>query len=320
MELRYLKTFVTVAELGTVSKAALRLRIAQPALSRQITKLEQDLGIRLFDRLGRRLVLTGEGEELLGECRNLLNGATALGERAQQLQRGDTGSLRIAAAPQFIESVLSSFLHRYAQQYPNVHVELIEAISWNDTVGMLERREIHLGQNVLLAVRPDDPRFAHHTLETVDLMAAGHASLMDGIGDAVDVADLANIPLLLQDTANASRRTFDAACRAVGIDVNIAFESRTPHTLLAMAENGHGLALIPSAVQIARYSLRVARVTHKGKPLSQRLAVFWDKRRPLQRYAVAFNELLGRHVREWFPISRPSGPAEVGKKRARSRR
>ena len=61
MDLRHARTFVTVAELGTVSKAAQQLRIAQPALSRQISDLEQELDIRLFDRIGRRLALTSEG-------------------------------------------------------------------------------------------------------------------------------------------------------------------------------------------------------------------------------------------------------------------
>jgi LysR family transcriptional regulator, nitrogen assimilation regulatory protein len=65
MNLRYARTFVTVAELGTVSKAALRLRVAQPALSRQISAFEEELGLKLFDRVGSRLVLTGEGEQLL---------------------------------------------------------------------------------------------------------------------------------------------------------------------------------------------------------------------------------------------------------------
>ena len=61
MELRRLRTFVTVAELGTVSKAAVRLRITQPALSRQIIELQNELRLRLFDRVGRGLVLTAEG-------------------------------------------------------------------------------------------------------------------------------------------------------------------------------------------------------------------------------------------------------------------
>jgi DNA-binding transcriptional LysR family regulator len=77
MDIRHARTFVTIAELGSVSKAALRLRIAQPPLSRQISNLEAELGLKLFDRFGRRLALTGEGEQLLGECRNLLRCANA---------------------------------------------------------------------------------------------------------------------------------------------------------------------------------------------------------------------------------------------------
>src|SRR5215467_2113838 len=113
MNLRQALTFVTVAELGTVSKAALRLRTAQPALSRQIIDLEQELGLRLFDRIGRRLLLTGEGAQLIAGCRVLLNCASAVKEQAQLLRRGDTGVLKVAGSPQHIESVLSGFLHHY---------------------------------------------------------------------------------------------------------------------------------------------------------------------------------------------------------------
>jgi hypothetical protein len=116
MDLRHARTFVTVAELGTVSKAAARLHTAQPALSRQIGNFERELGLKLFDRVGRRLLLTGEGEQLLGDCRSLLSYASAVGERAKLLRRGDTGTLKVAASPQFIEGVMSDFLRRYAQR------------------------------------------------------------------------------------------------------------------------------------------------------------------------------------------------------------
>src|ERR1700760_2931592 len=105
MDIRHALTFVTVAELGTVSKAAQRLRIAQPALSRQIANIEREFDLKLFDRTRGRLVLTGEGEQLLDDCRALLNQATAIGERAQLLRRGAAGVLRFAASPQFIEGV-----------------------------------------------------------------------------------------------------------------------------------------------------------------------------------------------------------------------
>jgi DNA-binding transcriptional LysR family regulator len=83
MDLRHARTFVTVAELSTVSKAAVALHVAQPALSRQLGELESELGVGLFDRVGRRLLLTGAGEQLLIDCRNLLRSAVAVGERAE---------------------------------------------------------------------------------------------------------------------------------------------------------------------------------------------------------------------------------------------
>jgi DNA-binding transcriptional LysR family regulator len=306
MDLRHARTFVTVAELGTVSKAAERLCIAQPALSRQISNLERDLGLKLFDRVGRRLVLTGAGEQLLGDCRSLLSYASALGERAQLLRRGDTGTLKVAASPQFIEGVIADFLRRYARRYPNVQVKLTEAIAWADTRGMLERGEIHLGQNLLRAVQAGDPHLASHPLEAVDLLAACREPLMLGKSETIDISRLAAYPLLVLDTSFVSRRTFDATCSLAGIEANIAFESRTPHTLLAMAEKGHGVAVVPSAVRIDRYPLRAVRLTYRGKPLRERLAVFWDKRRPLPSYATTFCAMLAEYVVDVFPVSQPT--------------
>jgi DNA-binding transcriptional LysR family regulator len=308
MNLRYARTFVAVAELGTVSKAAEHLRIAQPALSRQIGALEQELGLKLFARVGSRLVLSGEGEQLLSDCRVLLNYAKALGERAQLLRRGDTGVLKVASSPQFIEGVISEFLHRYAERYPSVKVKLIEAIG-ADTQELLERGEIHLGQTLLRAIQPDNVRLASLPLKPVDLLAVWQPPLVTCKGAAIEIARLAAYPLLLLGTSFIFRRTFDAACRLAGIEVNIAFESQVPHTLLTMAEKGHGVAIVPSALRIDRYPLlRVARVTYQGKALREPLAIFWDKRRPLPAYASAFCEMLADYAREVFPIA---GPAKL---------
>src|SRR3954470_9167005 len=88
MDLRRMKTFVAVAELVTVTKAAVHLRIGQPALSRQISDLQQELGLRLFDRVGRRLILTAQGEQLLVDCRRVLTDLNSVRERADVLRRG----------------------------------------------------------------------------------------------------------------------------------------------------------------------------------------------------------------------------------------
>src|ERR687895_805959 len=108
MDLRRLRTFVTVAEQGTVLRASARLGVAQPALSRQIQDLESEMRIKLFDRIRRRLVLTSEGEQLLGHCRAILRSVGSLGERAQALRRGEGGVLKVAATPQMIDGVFST--------------------------------------------------------------------------------------------------------------------------------------------------------------------------------------------------------------------
>src|SRR5690349_17102452 len=182
MDLRRARTFVAVAELGTVSKAAVHLHVAQPALSRQIGDLERELGFKLFDRVGRGLVLTGEGEQLLADCRGLLNYAEAVGERAQLFRRGDTGVLRVAASPQFIEGTLADFLHHYAKLFPNVQVKLREAMGWLEIKTLLERGDIHLGQNLANATQLEDQSFESQRLEHVDLLLAFQPKAAPGTG------------------------------------------------------------------------------------------------------------------------------------------
>lgn len=305
MDLRHVRTFVTVAELGTVSKAALHLRVAQPALSRQISDLEEELGLKLFDRVGRRLLLTGEGEQMLGDCRGLLNYATGVGERAQDLRRGDVGVLKVAATPLHIEGVFSQFLHRYAERYPNVQVRVAEG-SGLEILRMLERGEIHLGQMLPHGIQLDDGQFGSQALEPAELLAACHPSVMVGGHGAIEVARLAPYPLLLLDSGYGLRRAFDAACRLAGLTPNIRLETRSPHTLLALAEAKHGVAIIASTFRADRYNLQIAPIVYRGQPLREPLAVLWDKRRPLPRYAKAFCQMWAEHVRAVFPITRPT--------------
>ena len=94
MNLRYLRTFVGIAEAGTMARAGARLNVSQPAASRQILALEAELGVRLFDRIGRRLRLSSEGEDLLRQSCRLLMEAELLNERARTLKGGHTGQPR----------------------------------------------------------------------------------------------------------------------------------------------------------------------------------------------------------------------------------
>src|SRR5262245_14517215 len=119
MDLHHLRTFVTIADAGGVGRAAERLNLSQPAASRQIQGLEAELGVRLLDRIGRRLRLTSQGEDLLRRSRQLLADAGSLRERARALAAGHTGVIKIGATPPMIETVLTSFLPRYRQRHPS---------------------------------------------------------------------------------------------------------------------------------------------------------------------------------------------------------
>jgi len=308
MDLRHLRTFVTVAELGTVSKAAARLHVAQPALSRQIANLEDEFGVKLFDRVGRRLLLTSEGEQMLSDCRGLLNYARALGERAQALRRGDVGVLRVCASPHLIEGIFPELLHRYAERYPNVQVRLIDVVG-PEMFAMLERGESHLVQSLVSAIAPGEQRFARFPLAPMEMLAACHPRLKLGKGGEVEIDRLAPYPLLQATTEFLMRRHFDAACRVAGFTPNYVLECRSPHALLAMAEAGHGVAIIPSALRVHRYMVRRMRVIYRGKPLDEPLAMLWDKRRPLPAYAKVFCEMVAEHVQQAFPITAKSGRA-----------
>jgi DNA-binding transcriptional LysR family regulator len=207
MDLRHLRTFATVAEQGTVSKASLRLRIAQPALSRQIKELEQELCLRLFDRVRRRLVLTGEGEQLLGDCRTVLASVESFSERAQRLRRADSGILKVAATPQTIEGVFSAFLHRYAERRPNVQIKLIEAVG-PSLLDRLERGDVHLSICLMQTIRTDDHPFESYPLPPIEFFAASHTSLELGTAGSIDIAKLSPYPLLLLDSSFVVRNTF----------------------------------------------------------------------------------------------------------------
>jgi LysR family transcriptional regulator, cyn operon transcriptional activator len=126
MNLRFLRTFVAIADHAGVARAAARLNLTQSAASRQIQSLENELGLRLFARIGCNVRLTREGEDLLARSRRLLADVAALGERASALKSGKVGVLRLGATPQVIETLLAGLLPRYRNRHPGVEVRLIE--------------------------------------------------------------------------------------------------------------------------------------------------------------------------------------------------
>lgn len=294
MDFRLIQAFVTVAEHGSVSRAAPFLNRTQPSVTRQLAELQRELGVKLFQKVGRRLLLTAEGEQLVADCRALLTQAGSVRERAESLTRGDRGVLRVGASPQMIELLFPALLPLFAKVYPAVQLKPVEVVM-ADQLDMLERGDLHMAINVK---QPDDTRFASYELPPLNVIAAWHRSMGLRSGDPVDITSLADYPLLLLNSGFVTRTLFDAACRLSRIRPNIFMESGAPHTVLALAERGHGIAMVPSSVRIDRRKLESARVSHRRQLLRLMLALLWDKRRALPRYARDFCGVLAAHLRE----------------------
>lgn len=139
----------------------------------------------------------------------------------------------------------------------------------------------------------------------------------------IDIDNLAAYPLLPLQSGYSIRRLFDAACRVADVAPKVVLESRSPQTLLAWAEDGHGVAIIPSVLKTDRYDLRIVQVTHRRKPVQERYAIQWDRRRPIPPYANQFFAALADYMREVMPVTRPVEARAVrkgGPKRAAGRK
>jgi len=304
MELRHLRYFVNVAEQASVSKAALRVNICQPALSRQIRDLERELGVRLFDRIGRRIQLTAEGHDLLRESRSVLAHADSLVERAHSLVSGTTGVLRVGATPQTTQSVLAGFLPKFRRVRPGVDVRLIEEGGVR-LYELVEHGELHLALGGTLSGH----LLKNRPLFPIRILAVMPRSARWKRRTTLDVTDLADEPLLVLNREFGSRQLFDAACRIAHFRPRIVLESREPHSLIALAEAGQGVAVVPSTLQFGSKRVQIMPLLQGGKALGVWGVVAWDPRRSLPVQATSFVEHLIAYTNRHVPGRRFAGIA-----------
>jgi LysR family transcriptional regulator, cyn operon transcriptional activator len=309
MNLRHLHAFVSIAEAGGIARAGARLTVSQPAASRQILALEAELGVRLFDRIGRRLRLTSEGEDLLRQSRRLLMDAELLGARARALKGGHTGILRVGATPMAIEHTLSRFLGQYRLRHPGVEVHFVEDGGLR-LLGRLEHGDVHMA-----LVVPND-RFRYRLLYPVHNLGVLPRKSRLGRRRAVEVADLAEEPLLLLHRTFGSREWFDSACDVAHVRPRVLLESAAPHTLIALTDVGYGVAVVPSTVRVPG-GVRAVTLVQRGASIGRWLTIAWDPQRSLPAYGEQFVDDLvmycrrdypGRNlIRRAPPLTRPKG-------------
>jgi DNA-binding transcriptional LysR family regulator len=295
MNLRHLRAFAMVVDVGGFARAATRLHLSQPALSRQIHALEVELGVPLFDRIGRRAQLTSQGEDLLRRSRRLLAEAESLGERARELKSGETGILRIAATPQVIENLLAPFLVDYRHRHPGVEVHLVEG-GGARLDGRLEQGEVHLS-----VIPAGTTRFEGQLLYPMHVIAVLPTGHRWARRPLLDIADLADEPLMLPQQGFGSREWFDIACDIAHIQPRPLLQSAAPHTLVALAATGYAIAILPSNATVPREGVRAVPLVHRGASIGRWAQIAWDPQRFLAPYAGQFTAELAVHCRRDFP-------------------
>jgi LysR family transcriptional regulator, cyn operon transcriptional activator len=249
--------------------------------------------VRLFDRIGRRLRLTSDGEDLLRQSRRLLNEADGLTARARALKGGHTGILRVGATPMVIENTLAMFLRQYQRRRPGVEVHFVEDGGLR-LPSRLEHGDVHLA-----LVVPND-RFRTKLLYPVHNVAVLSSASRLGRGRALDVADLADQPLLLLHRTFGSREWFDAACHVAHIRPRALLESAAPHTLIALTEAGYGVAVLPSTARVPR-GVRAVPLIQRQASIGRWLTIAWDAQRSLPAYAEQFVDDLVAYCRRDYP-------------------
>jgi len=141
LDLEHLRTFQALAGLENFSRAGERIGLSQPAVSRRIRLLEESLGLRLFERVGRRAVLTSAGRTLRARLETLMREAEALPRLLRDLAEGVQGELRLGACITAANAVLPAILGLYRQRYPNVELALQPGGS-RDVLAALRRGEL----------------------------------------------------------------------------------------------------------------------------------------------------------------------------------
>jgi LysR family nitrogen assimilation transcriptional regulator len=292
MDLRQLTTFMQVAELGSLSKAADRLHIVQPALSRQIRLLEAELKTSLFTRHGRGMVLTPAGELLLARAGNILRQV----EEARADLAEEAGTLRgqvILGVPPTVGDVLATRLvERFLPLYPSVRLRVVTGFTGH----LLEWL---LGGEIDIAVAYGTEKranigFAPLLAETLQLITAGTAPAEAG---PVRFAELARRRLILPAPQHGLRLLLEREAQRQGLALSVPVEADSLPILRGLVQRGLGATILPMPAvhdELARGLLRATPVT--DPPLSRKLVIA----RPLGRKASSavqrFEALLRQEV------------------------
>ncbi|MFL9948361.1 LysR family transcriptional regulator [Paraburkholderia agricolaris] len=248
LNLRDIRAFIAVAQTGSFTRAAARLHLSQPALTVQIRRLEETVGMRLFDRNSRNVALTPTGRELLPLLQKSLHDMEHVLIDARALGEGTSGTVRIACLPTFAASVLPELVQGMKKAVPRVNFHVRDVVA--SVVNTLVRNEeVDIG---LTGGTLDDSAFEvlHAGIDRlVAVFPKRHALARRR---RITLADLAAVPLVLTAPGTSVRAVVDSAFANARCAPEIACEPTYMMSAVAMVRAGLGVTILPASAREVR--------------------------------------------------------------------
>lgn len=292
--LKLLQTFILVAEHRNFRQAAELTLRSQSAVSAQIKQLERQLGMALFHRTTRSVKLTPEGEQLLAGARRAadeVEHSLRLVREAAELRHG---RVTLGCAPSIAASCLPKMLSLFERDYPEVKVFLREMAS-DGLLASLRDGKIDFA--IAQAV-PPEPDIKIEVLLNDPIMALVPRSIVPRKQKSIDLRHLAEMPLLQLAPVTSMRQLFDAEIKRQGLTSHCKYDCINTWTLIAMAEAGLGVAVLPhSVLKLARSETTYA-MAIRPKRLLRQIALIYRSDRPLSPAAARLAQLARERIAE----------------------
>lgn len=240
MNLKQLEYFVRVAELGSFSKAALILNIAQPALSRQVRLLETDLHVTLLTRTGRGVVLTEAGKRLFDHSIGILQLVARATEDIEAARDMPTGRIVIGLTPSMGRVLTLPLVESFRRALPKARLVIVEGLSTHLTEWIATGR-VDLG----LILNPEpNPAIEVTPLLDEPLGLVGPANRKKGKSAPIAFAELIKYPLILPERSHALRKLLETQAAQCSLKLDVGFEVSSVQSILDLVAAGYGYAVL----------------------------------------------------------------------------
>lgn len=245
MDLRQLSFVVAVVDHGGFTRAATALHVAQPSLSQGVRALETELGVPLFDRVGRSVRLTAAGRALLPAARQALHDVDIARAAVDAVRGVQGGRLDLVSIATLGVAPVAEFIGAFRASHPDVTVRLVEPEEAAAVAQLLLGGESEIGFTELpLAVASDS--LVAIELADQEYVAVHHRSVERGA--LVSLRQLAELPLVTTTPGTSTRRLIDDAFRQAGVEPRIAIETDLREVISAIVRAGGGYSILPRSV------------------------------------------------------------------------